>query len=124
MANGARFIEYKDREIYLIDYSHIQSTEEFLAVIKETDAFRESVKKMGKRDVLMLVDVSGSYVYGETLDALKRAAKLSRELTRKEAVVGATGAKNILLQIINLFAGLQIRPFATREQALEWLVQE
>jgi hypothetical protein len=124
MANGARFIEYKDREIYLIDYSNIKSSDEFLKVIKETDAFRENAKKTGKRNVLMLVDITGSYVYGETLDALKRAARLSRELARKEAVVGATGSKKVLLTIVQLFAGTQLRPFDTLKEAKEWLIQE
>jgi hypothetical protein len=124
MPNGARFIEYKDREIYFVDYSYIKSTEEFVKVIKGTNAFREKVKAEGKRNMLMLVDISGSYVYGETLDALKRAAKLSRELTRKEAVVGAAGPKKVLLRIVQLFTGMQLRPFDTLEEAKEWLTKE
>jgi len=123
MPNGARFIEYKGREIYFVDYSHIKSSEEFLKVIKGTNAFREKVKAEGKRDVLMLVDITGSYVYGETLDALKRAAKLSRELTRKEAVVGVTGPKKVLLRIVQLFTGMQLRPFDSLEEAKEWLIR-
>ena len=124
MANGARFIEYMGKEIYFIDYTHIKTTEEFLEVIKGTNAFREEAKAMGKRNVLMLVDITGSYVYGETMDALKRAAKLSKELTKKEAVVGVTGAKKILLRITQLFAGMQLRPFETLEEAKEWLIKD
>jgi len=123
MPNGARFIEYNSSEIYFVDYSHIKSSEEFLKVIKGTNAFREKVKAEGKRDVLMLVDITGSYVYGETMDALKRAAKLSRELTRKEAVVGVTGPKKVLLRIIQLFTGMQLRPFDSLEEAKEWLIR-
>jgi len=123
MPSGARFIEYKGREIYFVDYSHIKSTEEFLKVIKGTNAFREKVKAEGKRDVLMLVDITGSYVYGEILNALKRAAKLSRELTRKEAVVGVTGPKKVLLRIVQLFTGMQLRPFDSLEEAKEWLIR-
>ena len=123
MPNGARFIEYKGREIYFIDYTHLKSTEEFLKVIKGTDTFREKVKAEGKRNMLVLVDITGSYVYGETLDALKRAAKFSRELTSKEAVVGATGPKKVLLRIVQLFTGMQLRPFDTLEEAQEWLVR-
>lgn len=124
MPNGARFIEFKGKEIYFVDYTHIKSAEEFLEVIKGTNAFREKVKAEGKRNMLMLVDISGSYVYGETLDALKRAAKLSRELTRKEAVVGAAGPKKVLLRIVQLFTGMQLRPFDTLEEAKEWLTKE
>jgi SpoIIAA-like len=124
MSNGARFIEYKGKEIYFVDYTDIKSQEEFLKVIKSTNAFRENARKTGKRNVLILVDITGSYVYGETLDALKRAAKLSRELSKKEAIVGVTGPKKVMLRIVQLFTGMQLRPFATLEEAQEWLIQE
>ncbi|MBP1669688.1 MAG: hypothetical protein H6Q21_2054 [Bacteroidetes bacterium] len=123
MPNGARFIDFKGKEIYFVDYTHIKSAEEFLEVIKGTNAFREKAKAEGKRNVLMLVDVTGSYVYGETLDALKRAAKLSREITRKEAVVGAAGPKKVLLRIVQVFTGMQLRPFDSLEEAKEWLIR-
>jgi hypothetical protein len=124
MANGARFIEHKGKEIYYVDYTNIKSVEEFLEVIKGTNAFREKTRAMGKRNLLMLVDVTGSYIYNETMDALKSAGKLTKELTRKEAIVGATGAKKILLRIFQLFTSMQIRPFDTIEAAKEWLIQE
>src|SRR4030042_4337379 len=115
MPNGARFIDYKGKEIYFVDYTHIKSTEEFLKVIKGTNAFREKGKADGKRNILVLVDVTGSYIYGEALDAIKMSARITKELTSKEAVVGVTGAKKILLRITQLFAGMQLRPFATLE---------
>jgi hypothetical protein len=124
MPNGARFIDYKGREIYFVDYTNIKSTEEFLKVIKGTNAFREKVKAEGKRNILMLVDVTGSYVYGEALDAIKMSGRISKELTRKEAIIGISGAKKILLQIAQLFTGMQLRPFDTMEEAKEWLIQE
>ena len=123
MPNGARFIDFKGKEIYFVDYTHIKSAEEFLEVIKGTNAFREKAKADGKRNVLMLVDITGSYVYGDTLDALKRAAKLSREITRKEAVVGAAGPKKVLLRIVQVFTGMQLRPFDSLEEAKEWLIR-
>jgi hypothetical protein len=124
MPNGARFIDHKGKEIYFVDYSNIKSTGEFLAVIKGTNAFREKVKADGKRNILMLIDVSGSYIYGEVLDAIKISGRISKELTKKEAIVGVTGAKKILLRVAQLFTGMQLRPFDTIDQAKDWLIQE
>jgi hypothetical protein len=124
MPNGARFIQYKGKEIYFVDYTHIKTIGEFLEVIKGTNAFREKVKAEGKRNILMLVDVTGSYIYGEALDAVKMSGRISKELTKKEAVVGITGAKKILLRVAQLFTGMQLRPFDTLEEAQEWLIQE
>jgi len=58
------------------------------------------------------------------LNAIKMSARITKELTSKEAVVGVTGAKKILLRITQLFAGMQLRPFDTLEEAKEWLIQE
>lgn len=119
---GARFIEHKGKQIYFVDYSNIKSNEEFLSIIKETNAFREKAKAEGKRNLLMLVDVSGSFVYGEVLDELKKAGKFTKELTAKEAVVGVTGAKKVLLLVVQTFTKMNIRVFNTVEEARDWLV--
>lgn len=120
--NGARFIDYKGKQIYFVDYSNIKSNVEFLSVIKGTNAFREKVKAEGKRDLLMLVDVTGSFVYGEVLDEIKKAGKQTKEITAKEAVVGVTGAKKVLLMVVQAFTKMNIKVFNTVEEACEWLV--
>ena len=40
MEKGARFIDYKEKEIYYVDYSNNKTSKEFLEIIKPTNAFR------------------------------------------------------------------------------------
>ena len=122
MSQGAQFIEYKGKQIYYVDYSNIKTNPEFLAIIKQTNAFREKVKSEGKRDLLMLVDFSGSYVFGEVLEEIKKAGKITKELTLREAVVGITGGKRILLKIVQKITNMNISVFDTVEEAKNWLV--
>jgi hypothetical protein len=122
MARGASFVEHKGRMIYFVDYSNIKSNEEFLATIKQTNAFREKTRAEGKRDLLMLVDFTGSYVYGEVLEEIKKAGKITKELTAREAVVGITGGKKILLRIVQTITQMNLRVFDTIEEAKDWLV--
>jgi len=122
MSQGAQFIEYKGKQIYYVDYSNIKTNPEFLAIIKQTNAFREKVKSEGKRDLLMLVDFSGSYVFGEVLEEIKKAGKITKELTSREAVVGITGGKRILLKIVQKITNMNISVFDTVEEAKNWLV--
>lgn len=119
---GAKFIEYKGKQIYYVDYSNIKSNDEFLAIIKETNKFREKIKAEGKKDLLMLVDVSGSFVYGPVLEEIKKAGKETKALTAREAVVGVTGAKKILLKVVQTFTNMNLRVFDTVEEAKDWLV--
>jgi hypothetical protein len=122
MAKGASFLEYKGKQIYYVDYSNIKTSEEFLAVIKSTNAFREKMKRDGMKDLLMLVNISGSFVYGDVLTEIKKAASLTKELIAKEAIVGITGSKKILLKILQSFSKMDFKIFDTEEEAKEWLV--
>ena len=124
MARGAQLIQYKEKEIYFIDYSNIKTSEEFLQTIKETGAFREKVKAMGKKDLLILVDITGSYLNIEILDELKKAGRIIKEITMKEAIVGITGYKRILLQIVQTFTNLNFKVFNTIQEAKSWLIEE
>jgi hypothetical protein len=92
-----RFIYHREKEIYFIDYTNIMQEVEFLEAIKSTNAFREKVKASGKKDLLMLVDVTNSYVFGGVFAEVKKSAKLTQSITKKTAVVGILGAKKTFL---------------------------
>jgi hypothetical protein len=124
MIKGAQFIEYKGKSIYYVDYSDIKTNEEFMAVIRQSNGFREKVKAEGKKNLLMLVDVSGSFVYGDVLTELKKAGKITKEITVKEAVVGISGGKRILLKIVQSFTNMNLKVFDTIDEAKDWLVSE
>ena len=117
-------IQYKEKEIYFIDYSNIKTSEEFLKTIKETGAFREKVKALGKKDFLILVDITDSCLNIEILDELKKAGRIIKEITMKEAIVGITGYKRILLQIVQTFTNLHFKVFNTIQEAKDWLIEE
>lgn len=122
MNQGAKFIDHKGKQIYYVDYSNIKTSEEFLAIIKSTNIFREKLKHDGMKDLLMLVNISGSFVYGDVLVEIKKAASLTKELIAKEAIVGITGSKKILLKVLQSFSKMDFKIFDTEEEAMEWLV--
>jgi hypothetical protein len=122
MTKGAQFIEYKGQSIYYVDYSNIKSNDEFMSVIKQSNSFREKVKSEGKKELLMLVDISGSFVYGDVLTEIKKAGKITKELTLKEAVVGISGGKKILLRIVQSFTNMNLKAFDSIDEAKDWLV--
>jgi hypothetical protein len=124
MAQGAKLVEYKGKQIYYVDYSNIKTNEEFLSIIKHTNAFREKVKAEGKHNLLMLVDITGSFVYGEVLEEIKKAGKNTREIISKQAVVGITGGKKILLKIVQTITNMSFKVFDTVEEAQDWLIAE
>jgi|SRR5512133_761694 hypothetical protein len=122
MIKGAQFIEYKGQSIYYVDYSNIKTNDEFMSVLKQSNGFREKIKSEGKKNLLMLVDISGSFVYGDVLTEIKKAGKITKEMTLKEAVVGISGGKKILLRIVQSFTNMNLKAFDSIDEAKDWLV--
>jgi len=123
MIKGAQFVEYKGKSIYYVNYSDIKTNEEFMSVIKQSNGFREKVKSESRKNLLILVDISGSFVYGDVLTEIKKAGKITKEMTLKEAVVGISGGKKILLKIVQSFTNMNLKVFDTIEEAEDWLVE-
>jgi hypothetical protein len=70
----------------------------------------------------MLVDITGSYVVSEVVKELKRSGNETKPYIKKNAVVGITGTRKILLNAINAVTGLGSKPIDTVEEAKEWLI--
>ncbi|MBN2347774.1 MAG: hypothetical protein JXJ22_02985 [Bacteroidales bacterium] len=124
MAKGAQLITHKGKEIYFVNYSGIKNNDEFLDVINSTNEFRKGLMAKGEKDLLMLVDVSETFIFGEVFTRLKESGKLTKPLLKKEAIVGVTGSRKILLQTANAFTSLKFKVFSTVEEAKDWLVAD
>ncbi|MFX1376947.1 MAG: hypothetical protein ACFFA0_14170 [Promethearchaeota archaeon] len=113
-----KWITYKRHEILLDDYSNIMP-EQFAPLIER---ILNLTIQSGKKDILLIVDVTGSYANKEAVNAFNEAGKKSKSLIKKTAVVGITGLKKILLNVVNKFTGLNAKPVPSIEEAKEWLI--
>lgn len=78
----------------------------------------------GRRDLLELVDVTGSYAEPESIILLSDSAKATTPYLKKSAIVGVAGVKKVLLNFIKKISGMNIEPKESLEEAKEWLVEE
>ena len=117
-------IEYKEKQIYYNDWRNITNQKEFEPKIKEANENTKLLINEGKTDILILTDVTDSSIFGETIQMIKEAAKLTTPITKKSATVGLSSVKKLMLNGVNIFAGTKIRAFSTVRQAKEWLVND
>ncbi len=120
MENRIRTEIYKGKKIIFLDYTGVSHHIENM-FMKVLDEAREYILSEGN-DLLILVDVRNSYATSNMVQKMKEDGKVERPFIKKEAVVGITGMKEVLLKGINLFAKLDIKPFKTIEEAKDWLV--
>ena len=119
MSERTRWIDYQGRRILVHDYSKLNH-HHYTETIKQRVG---EIASEGNRDLLLLLDVTNSYVDKETLATFKQAGKDVRPYVHKLAVIGVTGVQKFLLQLINQFSDVGARPFDTEREAFNWLVR-
>ena len=112
------WIKYNEKEILYTDYKNLDG-EEFVKIIK---VLTEDLLGMGKKDLLLLLDLQGSYANKEIVNEFITAGKLSNPIVKKTAVLGITGVKKVFLNVVNKFTDVGANPFSTEEEAKEWLI--
>jgi chemotaxis signal transduction protein len=116
-----RWTEHKEKLILYIDYSNLLNTDETIKTILEVNDF---IKKLGKYELQMLVDVRNSNVNEKiVVDALKNNALTVKPYVKKAAVVGVTTIQEVILTVVNMFSSLGLKPFETIDDAKDWLIK-
>ena len=76
------------------------------------------------KNLLLLNNVTDAFISREVVSALKEVAKRGKPVIKKSAVMGVSLSKRIFLNLINRFSNMEMKAFATKEEAVEWLVEE
>ena len=77
------------------------------------------------KSVLLLVETAGTVISPEALNLFKNVASHASKLLKKTAVLGMTGARRMILDIVAKFAGMGVVAFDTEEQLkIGWSVIE
>lgn len=121
MSDKSGFIPYKGREILYVDYTGVEDAEMLRERIRHAE---DLIMSSGKKDLLELVDVSGSFAEPESIILLKESAKITAPYVRKGAIVGVSGVKKVLLNFIKKFSGLNMEPKDTLDEAKDWLAED
>ena len=110
---------HKGKKIFFARYGHL-TIEDYRA---EIDAVEKEMLRQPRDSVLLLVDIAGLIITPEALNLAKNVALHSQPYVRKTALLGMTGARKAIVDIIVKFSGMKVEAFETVEQAKDWLVQ-
>jgi hypothetical protein len=115
------YIFHKGKKIMFIDYTKCKTAQETIDLLEKV---RQEYLKTNEK-IIALNDFRDAYGSNEYM---KRANQLAKELfderTYKNAAIGVTGIKKILLNGYNVFVKHKIMPFNTKEEALDWLAND
>jgi len=114
------WIEYKGKNILYMQYKG-KTKEEMLQMLEEI----AEIHIKSEEKLLTLDDFEGAFAFDEFM---KKAKELDKEIfskkTKRGAILGVKGIKKILLKAFNSITLVQVQPFDTKEEALEYLVKD
>jgi hypothetical protein len=119
---SADFIQHEGCRILFMDFSQEQHVPTLLAKIDEA---RQVVAAQPKRkELLTLVDVRGLTFNDQVIQAFRKLIREDEPWERAVAVCGFSTLGKIAFRAVNLATGSRLRAVDSREEGLDWLVQQ
>jgi hypothetical protein len=118
--NRIRFISHKDKKILLVDCSNctVEQLEELSALVLA----RVTAEPRGS--VLLLADFTGATLDRHSVDRLKPFLVFDRPYLKRSAWVGVENLPKVFYEHLKSFSQRELPTFKTREEAMDWLVED
>lgn len=118
---GHSFITYKGKRILYVDYTTCENTQDTINVINGVrDLYLKTTESY-----LSLNNFTNVAVNNEYMEVVKKYGKeIFDARTTRNAAIGITGIKRVLLGAYNIVVKNKLLAFDTKEEALEYLVKD
>lgn len=120
MEDRIRFVTHRGQQVLLVDLSHCNA-EELGRLARQVRAYAADEPR---GSVLLLADFTGAKFDKAALEILKQATVFARPLLKRSAWVGTDSLPHVFYENLKSFSQRDLPTFRTREEALEWLVEE
>jgi hypothetical protein len=115
-----RFINHQGKKILCVDLSKCSSKE----VEKLARMVPDYVTVRPRGSVLILTDFAGASFDHDALRTMKESAVFDKPFVKKSALIGTETLPKEFYEQMKIFSRRELPSFATREEALAWLVEE
>lgn len=118
----SKWIEYRGKRIFYQDFSNLMYNS--AALLEELAAVQEIVLAQPPNSVLVLADFRNTQITSDALPKLNEASARTKDHVRKTAVLGVTGLKRALADMLTRLTGQPLKYFDDETAAKEWLIAE
>jgi hypothetical protein len=115
-----RFVKHKGQAIYVIDFSNCSGKEMMVLL----DLVRADIARHAPGSVLTLADVTGAQMDKKVATRVQEVLVLDRPYVKRSAWVGTESLPKVFYEHFKSFSQREIPAFKTREEAMDWLVEE
>lgn len=109
---------HKGKTILVIDFSGCAGVD----IINIMDEAEKVIATFPPKKALLVSDVTGAAYSKEVAERMKVFSKNNTPYVLGSTAVGVTGVAGVLLQTLIFLTRREIKVFATRQAAMDWLV--
>jgi len=117
----SRWIEHNGKKMFYQDFSNQFYNAE--AVKKELEEVQQIVLAEPENSVLVLSNFTNTELSSELMPILNEASKVTKSHVRKTAVIGITGIKRYLGDMLSRITGQPLTYFESEAKAKDWLAE-
>jgi hypothetical protein len=117
----SKWLTYNGKQIFFQDFSG-HSFVNMEPVIQELADVQAIVCKSLENSVLVLADFRQTRISKDLMDLLIVSSNITKSHIKKTAVLGISGTKRVLADILIRFTGQPLSFFDSEEDAKEWLI--
>jgi hypothetical protein len=114
------FVKHKGHAIYVIDFTHCAEKEMLLLL----DMVRADIARHAPGSLLTLADFTRAEADKNVATRIKEVLVLDRPYVKRAAWVGTENMPHIFYEHFKNFSQRDLPVFKTREEAMDWLVQD
>ncbi|HZQ21252.1 MAG TPA: hypothetical protein VFA89_00345 [Terriglobales bacterium] len=118
MYDHLQFITHQGKRILLIDFSHCTQQQMLLML----EYVRVTIAQHARESLLTLADFTGAEVDRTVATKIKEVLTLDRPFVKKSAWVGTESLPKAYYDNFKIFSRRDFPTFATRQDAMNWLV--
>jgi len=119
-ADRVGFITHKGKQILLVDFTNCAPEE----VKSVADEARRIITAQPQQSVLVLADFTGAQFSRDAATRIKEVTTYDRPYVKRAAWVHTETLPKVFYDAIKAFSQREFPTFQTREQALEFLVED
>jgi hypothetical protein len=116
------WIEYRGQKIFYQNFSNLFYNSE--QVKKELEEVQVVVKSQPAQSALVLSDFRNTNIGRDLLSVMNSASAETKAYVKRTAVLGVTGIKRTLADMLVQITGQPLKYFDDELSAKEWLIQE
>ncbi len=118
----SKWITHGGKQIFYQDFSNLDIEKSHL-VKDELNAVQEVVMAQPENSVLVLADFTNTPIGRDLMDVMQASSARTKKFVRKTAVLGVTGTKRILANMLMSLTGQKLVMFENESDAKDWLAR-